>query len=202
MTWLALLFGLLCAFGGLQSGALAQEGALERIESLVVSLNESLLRTQEELQEVKLCLNQTKKKLGEVQREKESLEAALLETREINGLQRDLQQQNNAVTRLSDRVTQQDMTTGKLKQIVAEQENSVNRLSDSILTQEYTTDNLTRTVAEQGVCIARLKHDVEQIKLSKLYITIYCLYLHSVRCWGKLECMQLQTTICLASIHI
>ena len=81
MTWLALLFGLLCAFGGLQSGALAQEGALERIESLVVSLNESLHRTQEEPQEVKLCLNQTKKKLGEVQREKESLEAALLETR-------------------------------------------------------------------------------------------------------------------------
>ena len=43
MTWLALLFVLLCAFGGPQSGALAQEGvkfsyprALERIESLVV----------------------------------------------------------------------------------------------------------------------------------------------------------------------
>ena len=178
-------------------GPLLRIGALKRIESLVVSLNESLLRTQEELQEVKLCLNQTKKKLGEV-----VTEAALLETREINGLQRDLQQQNNAVTRLSDRVTQQDATTARLKQIVAEQENSVNHLSYSVLTLEHTTDYLTRTVAEQGFCIARLKHDVEQIKLSKLYISIYCLYLHSVRCWGKLECMQLQMTICLASIHI
>ena len=362
MTWLALLFGLLCAFGGLQSGALAQEGALERIESLVVSLNESLHRTQEELQEVKLHLNQTKKKLGKVQREKKSLEAALLETRKelaatktlhqqeidelraaqdlseirrdvrrledenlprrlnelaidhhkfvtktitaefrqnvttyklkeelqglksrfaeievgegdwesritmsgaltevrrsvsqtegllsnlstvmeqglnaakvnftkvqsevelvekklcdkvavitiqvediqqhsawsvadlnqtvhemsfaisqqwksINSLQRDLQQQNKAVTRLSDRVTQQDVTTRRLEQIVAEQENSVNRLSDSVLTQEHTTDNLTRTVAEQGACIARLKHDVEQIKIGKLHVsTVY-----------------------------
>ena len=68
------------------------------------------------------------------------------------------------------------MTTGKLKQIVAEQENSVNHLSYSVLTQEHTTDYLTRTVAEQGVCIARLKRDAEQIKLSKLYISIYCLY--------------------------
>ena len=82
MTWLALLFGLLCAFGGLQSGALAQKRALKRIESLVVSLNESLHRTQEELQEVKLCQNQTKKELDKVRREKELLEAALLETRE------------------------------------------------------------------------------------------------------------------------
>ena len=281
MTWLALLFGLLCAFGGLHSGALAQERvkfsyprALERIESLVVSLNESLHRTQEELQEVKLCLNQTKKKLGEVHREKESLKAAFLETRKelaatkalhqqeidelmsmrqmegllsnlstamerglnatkvnftivksevemvkkklsevwdltlrveeiqqhsawsvadlnhtvretslatsqqwksINSLQRDLQQQNNTVTRLSGRVTQQDANTGRLEQIVAEQENSVNHLSDSVLTQEYTTDNLTGTVAEQGVCIARLKRDVEQIKLGKLYVNC-CLY--------------------------
>ena len=363
MTWLALLFGLLCAFGGLQSGALAQEGALERIESLVVSLNESLHRTQEELQEVKLCLNQTKKKLGEVQREKKSLEAALLETRgeladtktlhqqeidelraaqdlseirrdvrrledenlprrlnelaidhhkfviktitaefrhnitiyklkeelqglkrrfaeievgegdcesriamsgaltevrrsvsqmegllsnmsaamvqglnmtkanvtivqsevevvkkklyevwelaiqveeiqqrsawsvadlnetvhetsfatsqqwkSINSLQRDLQQQNNTVTRLSGRVTQQDTTTGRLEQIVAEQVNSVNHLSDSLLTQEHTTDNLTRTVEEQGVCIARLKRDVEQIKIGKLICHVISIY--------------------------
>ena len=370
MTWLALLFGLLCAFGGLQSGALAQEGvkfsyprALERIESLVISLNESLHRTQEELQEVKLCQNQTKKELGEVRREKESLEAALLETRKelaatkalhqqeidelraaqdlseirqdlrrledenlprrlneltidhhkfviktitaefrhnitiyklkeelqglkrqfteievdegdwesriamsramtevrrsvsqtegllsnlsaameqglnmtkanfttaksevelvkkklcdkvaditiqvediqqhsawrvadlnqtvhemsfatsqqwksINSLQRDLQQQNNTVTRLSDRVTQQDVTTGRLEQILAEQENIVNRLSDSVLTQGPPTDNLTRTVAEQGVCIARLKRDVEQIKIGKLYVSTVCI---------------------------
>ena len=90
MTWLALLFGLLCAFGGLQSGALAQKRALKRIESLVVSLNESL---QEELQEVKLCLNQTKKKLGEVHREKESLKAALLETRKELAATKALHQQ-------------------------------------------------------------------------------------------------------------
>ena len=94
----------------------------------------------------------------------------------VNGLQRDWQQQNNAVTRLSGRVTQQDVTnTASLEQIVAEQENSVNRLSDSILTQEHTTDNLTGTVAEQGVCIAHLKRDVEQIKLGKLYVNC-CLY--------------------------
>ena len=384
MTWLALLFGLLCAFGGLQSGVLAQEGALKRIESLVVSLNESLHRTQEELQEVKLCLNQTNKELGEVQREKKSLEAALLETKEelaatktlhqqeidelraaqdlseirrdvrrledenlprrlnelaidhhkfviktitaefrhnitiykikeelqglqsrfaeievgegdwesriamsraltevrrsvsqmegllssmsaameqglnatkvnfttvksevelvekklcdkvavitiqveniqqrsawsvadlnqtvhetslatsqqwksINSLQRDLQQQSNAVTRLSGRVTQQDTTTARLEQTVEEQENSVNRLSDSILTQEYTTDNLTRTVAEQGVWIARLKRDVEQIKSGKLYVSTVCMSWstftyckHAVRCLCKKECM-------------
>ena len=100
MIWLALLFGLLCAFGGLQSGVLAQDGgktsyprALERIESLVVSLNESLLKTQEDLQEVKLSLNQTKKQLGEVQREKESLEAALLETRKELAATKTLHQQ-------------------------------------------------------------------------------------------------------------
>ena len=93
----------------------------------------------------------------------------------INGLQRDWQQQNNTVTRLSDRVTQQDVTTARLEQIVAEQENSVNHLSDSVLTQEHTTDNLTRSVAEQGACIARLKHDVEQIKLSKLYVSTICI---------------------------
>ena len=93
MTWLALLFGLLCAFGGLQTGALAQKRALERIESLVISLNESLHRTQEELQEVKLCQNQTKKELGEVQREKESLEAALLETRKELAATKTLHQQ-------------------------------------------------------------------------------------------------------------
>ena len=397
MIWLALLFALLCAFGGLQSGVLAQDGgkisyprALERIESLVVSLNESLLKTQEDLQEVKLCLNQTKKKLGEVQRQKESLEAALLETRKelaatktlhqkeidelratqnssrvealedglrqvrmkvddledevlprhlneldedlsevrrglrrledenlsrrlnelaidyhkfvnkaitaefrnnvtayklkeelqglrhklaeievgegdcesriamsraltevrrsvsrveslisnmstamerglnatkanlsqvksevelvekklsekvhnittqvvdiqqhsarnfadlnqtlyetsivtsqqqkiIDGVRRDLQHQNNTVTWLSGRVTQQDATTERLQQIVAEQESRVNCLSESFQTQVHPTVNLTRTVAEQGACIVRLKHDVEQIKSS------------------------------------
>lgn len=404
MIWLVLLFGLLCAFGGLQSEVLAQEGgkfsyprALERIELVVASLNESLHKTQEDLQEVKLCLNQTKKQLGEVQREKESLEAQLLETRNelaatktlhqqaidelrvtqgssrvealedglrqvrikvgnledeefprqldelnedlsevkrdlrrledenlprrvnklaidyhkivikaitaefrhnvtiyklkdelqqltrklaevevgegewesrvamsraltevrrsvsrmegllsnmsavmerglnvtkanfskvknevelvekelcekvqnittqvediqqrsawsvadlnqtvyetriatsqnrksIDGLRRDLWQQNNTVTRLSGRVTQHDTTTDRLGQRVAEQESSVSSLSDNILTQVHTTDNLTRTVAEQGVCIVHLKQDVEQIKIGKLCFMEY-----------------------------
>ena len=55
-------------------------------------MNETLHRTQEELQEVKLCQNQTRKKLGEVQRE-ESLEAALLETRKELAATKALHQQ-------------------------------------------------------------------------------------------------------------
>ena len=122
MIWLALLFGLLCAFGGLQSGVLAQDGGkisyprtLERIESLVVSLNESLHKTQEDLQEVKLSLNQTKKQLGEVQREKESLEDGLRQVRmkvddledaelprHLNELDEDLSEVRRDLRRLED----------------------------------------------------------------------------------------------------
>ena len=75
---LVLLVGVL--FGGLQSEVLAQDGgkvsyprALERLETLVASLNESLHETKEDLQEVRLSLNQTKKVLGEVQGESEVL---------------------------------------------------------------------------------------------------------------------------------
>ena len=92
MTGLVLLVGVLWVIAGLQSGVLAQDGgkfsyprALERLESLVATLNESL---QEELQEVRLSLNLTKKILGEVQSENEvlkknngRLEAQLRETR-------------------------------------------------------------------------------------------------------------------------
>ena len=88
MTGLALLVGVLWVFGGLQSGVLAQDGgkfsyprALERLESLVATLNESLHETKEDLYEVRLGLNVTKKMLIDMQGEKESLEAALLETR-------------------------------------------------------------------------------------------------------------------------
>ena len=94
MTGLVLLVGVLWVFGGLQSGVLAQDGgkfsyprALERLESLVATLNESLQETKADLHEVTLCLNQTKKILGEVQSENEvlkknngRLEAQLLET--------------------------------------------------------------------------------------------------------------------------
>ena len=90
---LVLLVGVL--FGGLQSGVLAQDGgkvsyprALERLESLVASLNESLHETKEDFQKVRLCLNQTKKVLGEVQGESvvlrmknSRLEKQLAETR-------------------------------------------------------------------------------------------------------------------------
>ena len=160
MIWIAPLFGLLCAFSGLQSGVLAQDGgkisyprALERIESLVVSLNESLHKTQEDLQEVKLCLNQTKKKLGEVQREKESLEAALLETRKELAATKTLHQQ--AIDEL--RATQD---SGR-----------VEALEDGLRQVRMKVDNnLTRIVAEQGACIVHLKHDVEQIKIGKQYV--------------------------------
>ena len=88
MTGLVLLVGVLWVFGGLQSGVLAQDGgkfsyprALERLESLVATLNESLHETKEDLYEVRLGLNVTKKILRDIQGEKESLEAALLETR-------------------------------------------------------------------------------------------------------------------------
>ena len=87
---LVLLVGVL--FGTLQSGVLAQDGgklfhptAMERLEP---TLNESLHETKEDLQEVRLCLNQTKKILKEVQEESEvlkmnnsRLETQLAETR-------------------------------------------------------------------------------------------------------------------------
>lgn len=92
MTGLVILFGVLWAFAGLQREVLAQKTdshveevanvrAIERLESLVSSLNESLHETKEDLWEVRLCLNQTKKTLEEVQREKAILEAELVETR-------------------------------------------------------------------------------------------------------------------------
>ena len=91
MTGLVILFGVLWVFAGLQSEVLAQTDShaeeianvrvIERLESLVSSLNESLHETKEDLWEVRLCLNQTKKTLEEVQREKETLEAELMETR-------------------------------------------------------------------------------------------------------------------------
>ena len=195
MIWLALLFGLLCTFGGPQSGVLAQEGgkfsyprALERIELVVVSLNESLYKTQEDLQEVKLCLNQTKKQLGEVQRDKESLEAQLLETRDELAATKTLHQQaidelkatqdSSRVEALEDGLRQVRIRVGDLEdeefgQRVAEQESSVSSLFDSLLTQVNTTNNLTRTVAEQGYCIAHLKQDVERIKIGKLCFMEY-----------------------------
>ena len=91
MTGLVILFGVLWVFAGLQSEVLAQTDshaeevanvrAIERLESVVSSLNESLHETKEDLWEVRLCLNRTKKTLEEVQREKETLEEELMETR-------------------------------------------------------------------------------------------------------------------------
>ena len=100
MTGMVLLVGMLWVFGGLQSGVLAQDGgkfsyprALERLELQVATLNQSLHETNEDLHEVRLCLNQTKKILGKVQEEKESLEAALLETRSELSATKSLHQQ-------------------------------------------------------------------------------------------------------------
>ena len=91
MTGLVILVGVLWVFAGLQNEVLAQTDShaeeaanvrvIERLESLVSSLNESLHETKEDLREVRLCLNQTKKTLEEVQREKETLEEELMETR-------------------------------------------------------------------------------------------------------------------------
>ena len=95
---LVLLVGVL--FGALESGVLAQDGgslsyprALERLESLVASLNGSLHETRADLHEVRLSLNQTKKTLGEVRGEKESLKLALVETRNELTVTKSLYQQ-------------------------------------------------------------------------------------------------------------
>ena len=108
MTGLVLLVGVLWVFGVLQqSGVLAQDGgkfsyprALGKLESLVASLNESLHVTKADLYELRLCLNLTKKILGEVQGENEvlrqnngRLEVQLLETRSELAATKTLHQQ-------------------------------------------------------------------------------------------------------------
>ena len=172
MTWLALLFGLLCAFGGLQSGALAQKRALKRIESLVVNLNESLHRTQEELQEVKLCQNQTKKELGKVRREKESLEAAL------NELAID---HHKFVTKTIAAEFRQNVTTYKLKEELQELKSRFAEIEvgegdwESRIAMSRALTEVRRSVSQMegllssmSTAINCLKHDVKQIKISKL----------------------------------
>lgn len=91
---------LVCFLGGIQSPSLAQNGlkfsyprVLERIELLVTSLNETLEKTKEELQEVRFHLNETKTRLGDVQREKESLEELVITTKQELSTTKALHQQ-------------------------------------------------------------------------------------------------------------
>ena len=191
MTGLVLLVGVLWVFGGLQSEALAQDGekfynprALERLESLVASLNESLHETKEDLQEMRLCLNQTKKTLGEVQREKESLEAALLKTRtelastkslhqlranqdrsRIEALERKGSKLEKGLKRVRQKVSaiENEHLPRQLNELSAQvtrHGQSVNQLSGSVTDQGERLNNLASTVEEQGTCIASLKEDV------------------------------------------
>ena len=152
MTGCALLLGLFSVFGGLQSGVLAQGGEkfsypreLERIASLVSSLNESLHETKEDLQEVRLCLNQTKKKLGEVQREKEALEAQLLETRHelaatLSLHQQEIDQVKVKVSDLEDEEFPKQLN--ELNEDLSDVRRDVRRLDD---------ENLPRRVSELAV---------------------------------------------------
>ena len=157
---MVLLVGVLWVIAGLQSGVLVQDGgkfsyprALERLESLVATLNESLHETKEDLYEVRLCLNQTRKILGKVQEEKESLKSALVETR------REL----SAIKSLHQQAIDGDFIELKRDLRRLEDENLPRRVSEVIVK----LDNLTSTVEEQGICIAGLKEDVEQIKISE-----------------------------------
>ena len=168
MIWLALLFGLLCAFGGPQSGVLAQDGgkltyprALERIELLVVSLNESL---QEDLQEMKLSLNQTKKQLGEVQREKESLEAALLETRKELAATKTLHQQ--AIDEL--RATQNSSRVEALEDGLRQVRMKVDDLEDEELPRHL--NELDEDLSEVRRDLRRLEDENLSRRLNELAI--------------------------------
>ena len=171
MIWLALLFGLLCTFGGPQSGVLAQEGekfsyprALERIELVVVSLNESLHKTQEDLQEVKLCLNQTKKQLGEVQRDKESLEAQLLETRNELAATKTLHQQ--AIDEL--KATQDSSRVEALEDGLRQVRIKVADLEDEELPRQL--DELNEDLSEVKRDLRRLEDENLPRRVNKLAI--------------------------------
>ena len=184
MTGLGLLVGVLWVLGGLQSEVLAQDGekvvnlrALERLESLVASLNESLHETREDLQEVRLCLNETKTTLGEVQREKESLEAALLETRrelasrlgamDTKGSEVDkqLKRVKKRVSRIEKKHLPRQLST--LAGDVAELTRDMRRLEDHNLPRRV-NDSLARLMtAEQNITV--IQQEIE--KSSRLAAT-------------------------------
>ena len=174
MTGLVLLVGVLWVFGGLQSGVLAQDGgkfsyprALERLESLVATLNESL---QEELQEVRLGLNLTTKILGDVQSENEvlkknngRLEAQLLETRSELATTKSLHQQ--AIDEL--RAAQGSSGVKALKRGLKKVRKKVSGLEDEQLSERLTAienEQLPRQLNELKRDFGALQDEVEKVE--------------------------------------
>ena len=183
MTGLVLLVGVLWVSGGLQSGVLAQDGgkfsyprALERLESLVATLNESLHKTKEDLHEVKLCLNLTKKILGEVQGEKQSLEASLLETRSELAATKSLHQQ--AIDELraaqdSSRMEALERQGSKLEKGLKQVRRNVSGLEDAQLNQRLTAienEQLPRRLNELTRDLRRLEDENLPRRVSQLAI--------------------------------
>ena len=183
MTGLVLLVGVLWVFGGPQSGVVAQDGgkfsyprALERLESLVATLNESLHETKEDLHEVTLCLNQTKKILGEVQEEKQSLEAALLETRSELAATKSLHQQ--AIDELraaqdSSRMEALEKQGSKLEKGLKQVRRKVSGLEDAQLSERLTAienEQLPRRLNELTRDLRRLEDENLPRRVSQLAI--------------------------------
>ena len=177
MTGLGLLFGVLWVFGGPQSAVLAQDGgkvsyprALERLESLVATLNESLQETKEELQEVRLGLNQTKKILREVQSENEvlkknngRLEVQLLETRNVSATTKSLHQQ--AIDEL--RAAQGSSGVKALKRGLKKVRKKVSGLEDEQLSERLTAienEQLPRQLNELTRDFGALQDEVEMVE--------------------------------------
>ena len=168
---LVLLVGVL--FGALQSGVLAQDGvrlsyprALERLESLVASLNESLHETRADLHEVRLSLNQTKKTLGEVQGEKESLKLALVETRNELTATKNLYQQ--AID--SSRVETMERQGSELERGLKRVRMTVSDLEDEQLGECISA--LTEDLSEVSRDVRRLEDENLPRRVSELFVKL------------------------------
>ena len=168
---LVLLVGVL--FGTLQSGVLAQDGgkfsyprALERLESLVASLNESLHETRADLHEVSLSLNQTKKTLGEVQGEKESLKLALVETRNELTATKSLYQQ--AIN--SSRVEELERKGSELERGLKRVRMKVSDLEDEQLGERISA--LTEDLSELSRDVRRLEDENLPRRVSELFVKL------------------------------
>ena len=180
MTGLVLLVGVLWVFGGLQRGVLAQDGgkfsyprALERLESLVATLNESLHETKEDLHEVRLCLNQTKKILGKVQEEKESLEAALLDTRSELSATKSLHQQGIDELRAaqdSSRVEALERQGSKLEKGLKQVRRKVNEINNEQLPRQL--NELTGDFVELKRDLRRLEDENLPRKVSEVFVKL------------------------------
>ena len=187
---LVLLVGVL--FGGLQSGVLAQDGgkvsyptALERLESLVASLNKSLHETKEDLQEVRLCLNQTNKVLGEVQGESEvlrrknsRLETQLAETRSELAATKTLHQQaidELRATQVSSRVEALERRRSELAKGLKRVRKKVSNLEDEQLSERISAienEQLPRQLNELTRDFRRLEDENLPRRVSKLIVKV------------------------------